>query len=805
MLKLNNTTTSALGNKTMNKKSLSERDICTKFITPAIEKSGWNIKKQVREEVSFTDGRIIVQGKLYTRGKKKRADYILYYKPNVPIAIIEAKDNTHKVGDGMQQALEYAEILHIPFVFTSNGDSFVFHDKTVITGEIEKEISLDVFPSPNELWNKYLISKGVETPDAQEIVEQDYFVDDSGMSLRYYQQNAVNRTVEAIAKHQDRILLVMATGTGKTYTAFNIIWRLWKAGVKKRILFLADRNALLTQTKNGDFSPFGNDIMHIIKQRKIDKSYQVYFALYQGLTGNEDWQNAYKEFTRDFFDLVVIDECHRGSASEASAWREVLEYFSSATQIGMTATPKETRDVSNMAYFGEPVYTYSLKQGIEDGFLAPYKVVRISTTVDDGWRPTAGLCDKYGHEITDRIYNLRDYDRKLAIDERTQLVAQKITEYLKATDRFSKTIVFCVDIDHANRMRMALINENADLVAKHPNYVVKITGDDDVGKRELDNFTDVEERIPVIATTSKMLTTGIDTKMVKVVVLEANIGSMTEFKQIIGRGTRIREAEGKVYFTIMDFRQATNLFADPDFDGDPVQIYEPGPDEPVVPPDDTGEDETDGWNTGVGDPGPIDGGEDEEGEPEPEPQKYYVNNIPVQVAHERVQYYGKDGKLITESLKDYTKKNIKKEFASLDSFIQKWRESDKKEELMAELADQGVLLEALKEEVGKDMDAFDLVCHVAFDQPALTRKERANNVRKRNYFGKYSEKAQQVLNSLLEKYEDEGIVSIEKGAVLEVKPLNKLGSPVELVKAFGKKKDFDQAMKELENEIYGIA
>ncbi|MGF7140035.1 EcoAI/FtnUII family type I restriction enzme subunit R [Roseimarinus sediminis] len=785
----------------MDKKNLSERDICTKFINPALEKAGWNIKKQVREEVSFTDGRIIVQGKLYTRGKKKRADYILYYKPNVPIAIIEAKDNTHKVGDGMQQALEYAEILHIPFVFTSNGDSFVFHDKTMKMGEIEKEISLDVFPSPNELWNKYLISKGVETPDAQEIVEQDYFVDDSGMSLRYYQQNAVNRTVEAIAKQQDRILLVMATGTGKTYTAFNIIWRLWKAGVKKRILFLADRNALLTQTKNGDFSPFGNDIMHIIKQRKIDKSYQVYFALYQGLTGNEDWQNAYKEFTRDFFDLVVIDECHRGSASEASAWREVLEYFSSATQIGMTATPKETRDVSNMAYFGEPVYTYSLKQGIEDGFLAPYKVVRISTTVDDGWRPTAGLCDKYGHEITDRIYNLRDYDRKLAIDERTQLVAQKITEYLKATDRFSKTIVFCVDIDHANRMRMALINENADLVSKHPNYVVKITGDDDVGKRELDNFTDVEERIPVIATTSKMLTTGIDTKMVKVVVLEANIGSMTEFKQIIGRGTRIREAEGKVYFTIMDFRQATNLFADPDFDGDPVQIYEPEPDEPVVPPD---EDPTEI----VGFDEPIlvhlpDPGEDEEGEPEP--QKYYVSNIPVQVAHERVQYYGKDGKLITESLKDYTKANIKKEFASLDSFIQKWRESDKKEELMAELADQGVLLEALKEEVGKEMDAFDLVCHVAFDQPALTRKERANNVRKRNYFGKYSEKAQQVLNSLLEKYEDEGIISIEKGAVLEVKPLNKLGSPVELVKAFGKKKDFDDAIKELENEIYGIA
>lgn len=789
----------------MNKKQLSERDICTKFITPAIEKAGWNIKKQIREEVSFTDGRIIVQGKVHTRGKQKRADYILYYKPNVPIAIVEAKDNKHKVGDGMQQALEYAEILHIPFVFTSNGDSFVFHDKTLNSGEIEKEITLEDFPSPNELWNKYLSFKEIDRPDAPEIVEQDYYVDVSGMSPRYYQQNAVNRTVEAIAKNKDRVLLVMATGTGKTYTAFNIIWRLWKAGVKKRILFLADRNALLTQTKNGDFSPFGNDIMHIIKNRKIDKSYQIYFALYQGLTGNEEWKNAYKEFSPDFFDMVVIDECHRGSASEASAWREVLDYFSSATQIGMTATPKETKDISNIAYFGEPVYTYSLKQGIEDGFLAPYKVIRITTTVDEGWRPSAGLRDKYGNEITDRIYNLKDYDRKLAIDERTQLVAQKVTEYLKATDRFAKTIVFCVDIDHANRMRMALINENADLVAKHPNYVVKITGDDEVGKHELDNFTDVEERIPVIATTSKMLTTGIDTKMVKIVVLEANIGSMTEFKQIIGRGTRIRETDGKVYFSIIDFRKATNLFADPDFDGDPVQIYEPEPGDPVVPPEDN---EPDGPTNDMPDdpgsndtpPAPPDVGFDDE--EETEPLKFYVNNIPVSVAHERVQYYGKDGKLITESLKDYTKKNIANEFASLDSFIQKWRRSDKKEELLAELAEQGILLEALREEVGKDMDAFDLICHVAFDQPALTRKERANNVRKRNYFGKYSEKAQEVLSSLLQKYEDEGIVSIEKGAVLEVKPLNEIGSPVELVRAFGKKKDFEQAIKELENELY---
>jgi len=787
----------------MNKKELSERDICTKFINPAIEKAGWNMKKQVREEVSFTDGRIIVQGKLYTRGKGKRADYILYYKPNVPIAIIEAKDNKQTVGSGMQQALEYSEILQIPFVFTSNGDSFVFHDKTNQTGKLEKELTLNEFPSPEELWEKHLNFYAIDTPEAKEIVEQDYYIDYSGMNPRYYQQNAINRTIEAIAKKQDRILLVMATGTGKTYTAFNIIWRLWKAGIKKRILFLADRNALLTQTKNGDFSPFGNDIMHIIKHRRIDKSYQIYFALYQGLTGSEEVQNAYKEFSPDFFDLVVIDECHRGSASEASAWREVLDYFKSATQIGMTATPKETKDVSNMAYFGETVYSYSLKQGIDDGFLAPYKVVRISTTVDEGWRPTAGLKDKYGNEIEDRIYNLKDYDRTLAIDERTQLIGQKITEYLKATDRFAKTIVFCVDIDHANRMRQALINENADLVSKHPYYVVKITGDDEVGKRELDNFTDVEERFPVIATTSKMLTTGIDTKMVKLIVLESNINSVTEFKQIIGRGTRIREAEGKVYFTIMDFRKATNIFARPDFDGDPVQIYEPKPDEPVVPPDEPIIDPIDGDDFLDGRDGlkpDIDIDEEDE-----KVKKYYVNHIPVAVAHERVQYYGKDGKLITESLKDYSKNNIKKEFSSLDEFILTWNKTEKKKELIQEFAEHGIFLEALREEIGKDMDDFDLICHIAFDQPALTRIERANKVRKRNYFTKYGEVAQQVLNSLLDKYEQEGIVSIEQGSILKVQPLNKMGSPVEIVRAFGKKKDFDKAIKELENEIYKIA
>lgn len=787
----------------MNKKELSERDICTKFINPAIEKAGWNMRTQVREEVSFTDGRIIVQGKLHTRGTRKRADYILYYKSNVPIAIIEAKDNKHNVGDGMQQALNYADILHIPFVFTSNGDSFMFHDKTKSIGHIEKELSLDEFPSPEQLWKRYLQEREIETPEAVEIVEQDYFTDDSGMSPRYYQQNAINRTVEAVAKEQDRILLVMATGTGKTYTAFNIIWRLWKNGIKKRILFLADRNALLTQTKNGDFSPFGNDIMHIIKNRKIDKSYQIYFALYQGLTGTDESQNAYKEFSPDFFDLIVIDECHRGSASEASAWRDVLDYFTNATQIGLTATPKETKDVSNIAYFGEPIYTYSLKQGIEDGFLAPYKVVRITMDVDEGWRPTKGLKDKYGNEVEDRIYNLKDYDRTLAIDERTQLVAQKITEYLKATDRFAKTIVFCTDIDHANRMRQALINENADLVAKHWNYCVKITGDDEVGKQELDNFTDVEEKLPVIATTSKMLTTGIDTKMVKFIVLESNIGSMTEFKQIVGRGTRIREADGKVYFTIMDFRKCTNHFADPDFDGDPVQIYEPEPGEPVTPPD---EEENDGADDDLPiliDP-VIDPDIDIIVDP-PEVKKYYINKVPVMVASERVQYYGKDGKLITESLKQYSKDNIINEYTSLDGFINKWNTSTKKEVLIAEMAEQGIFLEALRDEVGRDLDAFDLICHIAFDMPALTRKERADNVKKRNYFAKYGEQARNVLEGLLDKYVQEGVVSIEDTSVLKLKPLSDMGSPVELVRAFGKKQDFENAVEELEQELYKMA
>jgi type I restriction enzyme R subunit len=792
----------------MNKKELSERDICTKFITPAIVDAGWDLMKQIREEVFFTDGRIIVQGKLHTRGKGKKADYILYYKPNIPIAIIEAKKNTISLGSGMQQALEYGQILDIPFIFSSNGDGFVFHDKTGLSEKVETIIDMNDFPSPEKLWDSYIKHKGLDTEEKQQLVAQDYHTDDDGMSPRYYQQIAINKTLEAIANGKDRILLVMATGTGKTYTAFHIIWRLRKAFEKKnngktfRTLFLADRNALLTQTKNGDFAPFGNDIMHIVKHRNIESSYQVYFALYQGLTGNDDSQNAYKEFSADFFDLVIIDECHRGSASEASAWREILDYFSGAIQVGLTATPKETKDVSNMAYFGEPVYTYSLKEGISDGFLAPYKVIRIATDRDQGWRPTVGLQDKFGNEITDRIYNLRDYDRNLVLGKRTELVAKKITEFLKGTDRFAKTIVFCIDIDHANRMRMALINENADLVAKHPNYVVKITGDDKVGKGELGNFIDVSEPFPVIATTSKMLTTGVNTKMVKLIVLDANIGSMTEFKQIIGRGTRIREKEGKFYFTIMDFRGATNHFADPDFDGHPTQVYEPAEGESVIPP----EEDEEGNGEILGDPRPpSDINLPEDGEIET-PKKYYVDSVEVKIAHEQVQYYGANGKLITESLKDYTKSNIKKEFRSLDDFIQTWNEADRKAELVKELADKGVFLESLREEVGKDMDAFDLICHVAFGMPPLTRQERAKEVRKRNYFGKYGETARQVLEALLEKYETEGITSIEDSVILKLQPFSQMGSPVELVKAFGKRKDFEKAMKELESELYrGLA
>lgn len=782
------------------KKSLTERDICTKFINPAIVKAGWDLHRQVREEVSFTAGRIIVRGKLHTRGKSKRADYILYYKPNLPIAVIEAKDNTRTVSDGMQQALGYAEILDIPFVFSSNGNGFMEHDRTVTDGVIEKELTLDQFPSPEALWQRYLVWKGI-SPDQEQLVTQDYYVEPGWKSPRYYQLNAINKTIEAIARGQKRILLVMATGTGKTYTAFQIIWRLWKSRQKKRILYLADRNILIDQTMSNDFKPFGS-VMTKIKNRTIDKSYEIYLALYQGISGNEEFKNIYREFSPEFFDLIVIDECHRGSAAEDSAWRDILDYFSNATQIGLTATPKETKFISNINYFHDPIYTYSLKQGIEDGFLAPYKVVRIDIDKDAGWRPVSGKLDKNGNEVPDRIYNIRDYDREMVLEKRTEVVAKKVTEFLKKTNRFDKTIIFCEDIEHAERMRVALVNENADMVAKNGKYIMRITGDNEEGKQELDNFIHPESVYPVIAVTSKLMTTGVDAQTCKLIVLDKTISSMIEFKQIIGRGTRINEDFNKYWFTIMDFRKATELFADKDFDGEPVQIYVPEPGDDIVPPDEPGDDE---GTVIVDPPEPPDRGDDGGitlvDPPQPR-QKYYVNDVPVYVVNERVQYYGPDGKLITESLKDYTKKSILKEFASLDAFLRTWKQAEKKQVLIDELQDLGIFFDALSEEIGKDLDPFDLICHIAYGQKPLTRKERANDVRKRNYFAKYGDDARAVLEALLDKYADEGIQNVERMDVLKVTPFDRFGSPVEIVKSFGGKKQYAEAVMELEKALY---
>jgi type I restriction enzyme R subunit len=795
------------------KKNLSERDICTKYITPAIEKAGWNKLTQFLEEVSFTDGRIYVRGRLTTRGQAKRADYILYYKPNIPIAIIEAKDNKHSVRAGIQQALDYARILDIPSVFSSNGDRFFYHDRTATDHNIETELSLDNFPTPEQLWEKYKKYKGIVNDKSEKIVTQDYFFDGSDRKPRYYQQIAVNRTVEAIANGQNRILLVMATGTGKTYAAFQILYRLWKAGVKERILFLADRNALLDQTRRGDFKHF-KDKMTIIKNREVDKSYEVYLSLYQGLTGSEEDKNIFKQFTPEFFDLIVIDECHRGSAKEDSAWREILQYFNKATQIGLTATPKETEEVSNSEYFGDPLYTYSLRQGIDDGFLAPYRVIKVGLNVDlEGYRPEKGKTDKKGDLVVDRNYNLKDYDRTLVIDERTDKVAEKITEFLTGYDRFAKTIVFCVDIDHAQRMRSALVNHNSDLATENDKYIMQITGDNDEGKRELDNFINPEERYPVIATTSELMTTGIDAQTCKVIVLDTNIASMTKFKQIIGRGTRINEEYGKQYFTIIDFRKATDLFADPDFDGDPIRI------KPVTEATDLtgiideeehkGEDIKDvvsGENIVFAKPEirlpEIGEGNTRVHEPR---TKVYVNGIEVSVLNQREIYFDSKGKMITASLKDYTKEIVKGKYASLDSFLNTWNSADKKEAIIKELELQGMLTEALENAVNKDLDLFDLICHVAYDQPTLTRKERAENVKKRNYFTKYGETARKVLEALLDKYADEGIGNIENLEVLKVKPLTEFGSPIEIIKDFGSKEKYIQAVRELEQEIYKVA
>ncbi len=801
----------------IDKKSLTERDICTKFINPALEAAGWDLMHQIREQYYFTDGRVMVRGKTVKRGDRKFADYLLFHRPNVPLAIIEAKDNNHSVGSGMQQGLEYAKTLDVPFVFSTNGDGFLFHDRLAVSGPVEQELPLDGFPSPDQLWQRLCQAKHL-TPETLPIVTQAYFSDGSGRTPRYYQSIAINRTVEAIALGQKRVLLVMATGTGKTFTAFQIIWRLWKSGAAKRILFLADRNILVDQTKTNDFKPFGK-AMTKITNRKVDPAYEIYLSLYQAVSGTEEESNVYKQFSPDFFDLIVIDECHRGSAAEDSSWREILTYFSSATHIGMTATPKETKEVSNITYFGDPVYTYSLKQGIEDGFLAPYKVVRIDIDRDvDGWRPEAGKLDKHGQPIEDRIYNQKDMDRTLVLDQRTVLVAKKITEFLKGTNRFDKTIVFCEDIDHAERMRQALVNENADLVAKNHKYVMRITGDNTEGKNELSQFIHPEEPYPVIVTTSELMSTGVDAQTCKLIVLDKTIQSPTKFKQIIGRGTRINEDFGKLYFTIMDFKKATEQFADKDFNGPPIVIYEPKPGEPVVPPDDLGSEDTqaDGDDFGDADEpqaGEL-GGDTNAGDGgilvDPPPgggkrKKYVVADVAVQVVSERVQYYGNDGKLITESLNDYTRKAVLGEFSSLDAFLQRWTTADQKQAVLTELEQHGVFFEELAEQVGKDLDPFDLVCHVAFDQAPLTRRERADNVKKRNYFAKYGEQARAVLEALLDKYADEGIGTIETFNVLNVQPLTTFGTPVEIVRLFGGKAQYEKALRELETALYALA
>lgn len=794
-----------------NKKTLSERDICTKFITPALTKAGWSIDTQILEEVSFTDGKIFVRGKLTARGKRKRADYILYYNSN-PVAIIEAKDNNHSINAGIQQALDYARILDIPCVFSSNGDGFLFHDRTVTDATIERELGLDEFPSPEDLWGRFKRFKGIQTEEQERIVSQEYYSDGSGRKPRYYQEIAINRTVEAVAKGQNRILLVMATGTGKTYTAFQIVYRLWKARVKKRILFLADRNALIDQTKKNDFRHFG-DKMTWVKKKQVDKSYEVYLALYQGLTGSEDEANIYKQFSPDFFDLVIIDECHRGSASEDSAWREILEYFTNATHLGLTATPKETNAISNIEYFGDPIYTYSLKQGIDDGFLAPYRVVRVGLNIDlEGWRPEKGKLDKEGKEVEDRIYNRKDFDRNIVIEERTDTVAKKVTEFLKGAGRFSKTIVFCVDIDHAERMRTALARHNADLVSENYKYIMQITGDNEEGKRELDNFINPEERYPVIATTSKLMSTGVDAQTCKVIVLDSNIQSMTEFKQIIGRGTRIREDFGKLYFTILDFRNVTDLFADPDFDGPPIRIKDATEDDDLSNVESEEEDMEEPLVDNVT-------GEEIKVQkprvryPENETasfarerrEKIVVNGVDVTVLVTREMYFDNEGKPITVSLKDHTREIVRNHFASLNDFLTKWNDADKKAAIIKELEERGVLVSALVDAVNKEADLFDIICHVAFDQPPLTRKERANNVKKRNYFTKYGEQARKVLEALLDKYSDEGIITIESNEVLSIDPISNFGTPREIIELFGSKENYKEAVRDLGNELYQTA
>lgn len=769
------------------KKQMSEEDIKLQYITPAIT-SKWN-REKITMETRITDGKINLKGNFVFREKPKRADYILFLSANNPIAIVEAKDNTHSISHGLQQAIAYARMLDLPFAYSSNGDGFAEHD--FLTGQ-EREFGLDEFPTEQELIERYKKESGI-TPQQEVAIEQPYYSSQNTYPPRYYQRIAINRTVDAIARGQQRLLLVMATGTGKTYTAFQIVYRMLQSGLKPKILYLADRNILVDQSIQQDFAPL-EKVIHKINVAKDDKStitsHEVYFSLYQQLVGDDDKEHFSELFLPDFFDLIIVDECHRGSAKEESRWRRILEYFKSATQIGMTATPKETKYISNLSYFGEPIYTYSLKEGIEDGFLAPFKVINIMTDIGEGWRPRKGQRDINGMEIPDRIYTNSDYDYNIIIEDRIQQVAEEITKYLKSTDRMAKTIVFCATEDAALRMRNALANLNQDMMKQNPDYVVRITGGDDYGKSKLKYFISVAEPYPVIATTSKLLSTGADCKMTKLIVLDEMIGSMTEFKQIIGRGTRLREKEGKTHFVVMDFRNVTRLFADPDWDG-PIEM-----DENYHPKDPNGYGKADPVQPGVIKEPPASYGT----------QKPIVdrNGCKVQIIHKTVSVYDTNGKLLRqESIVDYTKENIQGEYASLDNFIRQWSAHEKKEEIRDLLHDRGIDLELLKADQNmSDVDDFDFICHVAFDKKPLTRKERANNVKKRDFFSKYSGVAREVLEALLDKYMNTGIYEIEKTEILKLDPFFKLGKPAKIAGYFGGKQGYLKAVKELEKAIY---
>ena len=795
----------------INKKELSEADIRTKYITPALQKAGWDIMLQVREELNLTPGRVTVRGNMASRGKGKQVDYVLYYKPNIPVAVIEAKDNKHSVGAGIQQAMDYANRLDVPFVFSSNGDGFVFYDKSCTGPEMETTLPLDAFPSPEELWHRYNNWKWGEeglTPDKEKIILQEYFDDGFGKKPRYYQVNAINAVFEAIARKRNRILLVMATGTGKTYTAFQIIWRLWKGGLNKRILFLADRNVLVDQAVVNDFKPFGGAMTKVstklklqerastANQRSLDTSYEIYLSLYQAITGPEEDQKIYRELSRDFFDLIIIDECHRGSVRDDSAWREILEYFSDATQIGMTATPKETEYASNIDYFDDPVYYYSLKQGISDGFLAPYKVIRVGIDLDiDGYRPEKGQLDRYGDLVDDRQYMSQEMESTIVLEGRTKLIARKITQYLnESNDPYQKSIIFCVDQEHATRMRQALVNENAELMREDDRYVKRITSEDKEGQSHLNSFIDPESRYPVLVTTSQLLSTGVDVQTCRLIVLEREVGSMIEFKQIIGRGTRIHEDTDKFFFTLIDFRGATHHFADPEFDGEPEQIYEPEEGDPISPPEGG---ETEGEENGEGGEG--------EGEPQGPRDKIYVDGIPAEIVYRRDRYLDASGKLITERLEEYTRKVIQGHYSNLDDFLKKWHEADRKQAIIEELGEIGLPLEVIADELKVHLDPFDLICHIAFDAKPLSRRQRAEKVKERELFAKHSDLARAVVNALLDKYADYAdadALDLRDINILRINPISELGTPVQLIKSFGGKQKFNQAVQELQSALY---